>query len=115
MIMRSFCRLVAALAITWTTMRPAAGEVVVAIDHNGADATAEFKFEKTPPPSQRDAGNKATFTIVTGRRDGNGGDASSLNDGLLPQDADDPSANFFFAAGTPGGRVLVDLGEAKSL
>src|SRR5688500_491730 len=112
--MRTVYRHVFALVIACPTIHAAAGEVNVAINHNGADATAEFKFEKTPPPSQRDAGNEATFTIITGRRDGNGGDASTLNDGLLPQDADDPSANFFFAAGTPGGRVLVDLGEAKS-
>jgi hypothetical protein len=35
-----------------------------------------------------------------------------LTDGNLPSDSDQPGANFFFAQGTDGGRLLVDLGKA---
>ena len=35
-----------------------------------------------------------------------------MNDGKVPREADQPSANFFFDAGTDGGRVVCDLGQA---
>jgi hypothetical protein len=43
--------------------------------------------------------------------DPNSGGLERLHDGRLPDGADDPSANFFFAAGTPGGRLELDLGQ----
>ncbi|MBE0536682.1 MAG: DUF1080 domain-containing protein, partial [Phycisphaerae bacterium] len=56
-----------------------------------------------------------TFTVVDGRRDRNGGDVDKLNDGKMPTDADQPGENFFFAAGTGGGRLLADLGAAVEI
>jgi hypothetical protein len=76
----------------------------------GGSASAEFKFKSVPSPSQSDAATKAKFTIVDGSRDTNGGNVDKLHDGKLPTEEDQPSENFFFNAGTDGGRLLIDLG-----
>jgi hypothetical protein len=93
---------------------PAAqAEIQVVIDRQASDsASAAFKFANVPPASQNDAASKATFTLVDGRRDRNGGDLAVLRDGKLSTEEDQPAANFFFNAGTEGGRILVDLGSA---
>ena len=78
----------------------------------GTNPGPEFKLENVPPPSKNDAAGKATITLVDGSRDGNGGEVAVLNDGVVPRADDEPRANFFFAAGTEGGRLLVDLGAA---
>jgi hypothetical protein len=88
------------------------GEIrVVAERNNNADATEEFKFQNVPFPSGKDAAAKAVFTIVDGERDGNGGDVKVLNDDKLPEEGDQPSANFFLKPSKDGGRLLVDLGS----
>jgi uncharacterized protein (DUF2249 family) len=86
-------------------------KTVVERNRDGA-AVAEFKFEGIAAPSRTDAANQAKIAIVAGRQDRNGGDLSRLNDGWLPQSEDDPQRNFFFAAGSEGGRIVLDLGEA---
>ena len=86
-------------------------EIKIVADHNDG-ASAGFKFKNVPLPSRGDAATKARFTIVDGAKDGNGGDADKLHDGRVPTDEDQPSENFFFNAGTGGGRLLVDLGGA---
>ncbi|HUS72327.1 MAG TPA: basic secretory protein-like protein [Sedimentisphaerales bacterium] len=79
-------------------------------DHNPNEyATPDFKFKNVPSPSKSDAATKARFTIVDGRRDRNGGTIDKLCDGKIPTEEDQPSENFFFNAGTEGGRLLVDL------
>jgi len=84
--------------------------------HNGNESvTLEFKFTNVPQPSQGDAATKATFTLVDGRRDRNGGSLDALHDGKVPAEADEPSENFFFNAGTNGGRLLVDLGDVTEI
>ncbi len=75
------------------------------------DATADFKFADVPSPSQSDAAGKAIFTLVDGQRDRNGGELDKLHDGKIPTEDDQPAENFFFNAGTDGGRILVDLGS----
>ena len=91
----------------------ARAEVNVVADHNReGDATPAFKFKNVPSPAKNDAAAKATFTIVDGQRDTNGSDVAALNDGKLPSAEDEPPANFFFRAGSGGGRLLVDLGSA---
>src|SRR6185503_12119505 len=50
------------------------------------------------------------FTIVDGARDNNGGSLDTLHDGKVPRGEDQPSENFFFAQGTDGGRLQIDLG-----
>ncbi|MCY2989299.1 MAG: basic secretory protein-like protein [Planctomycetota bacterium] len=91
-------------------------EVTTVWERNeGPAATAEFKFPHIPAPSKTDAAVSARFTILVGQSDPNGGDVDVLGDGLVPTDDDQPEANFFFAAGTDGGRVLVDLGAVTEV
>ena len=86
-------------------------EIKTLVEHSGS-ASAAFQFKNVPAPSQNDAATKATFTLVDGRRDANGGDLAELHDGKVPTEDDQPAENFFFAAGADGGRILVDLGSA---
>ena len=76
------------------------------------ELTTDFHFKHVPPPARNDAAAAAEFTIVEGRRDGNGGDLRVLHDGKLPRSEDEPGENFFFASGSAGGKVRVDLGRA---
>jgi len=87
------------------------GEIKTVVNHN-ENATSAFKFKEVPSPSKTDAAKDAKFSIVDGERDENGGDLDKLNDGKTPTEEDQPEENFFFNAGTPGGRLLVDLGKA---
>jgi hypothetical protein len=90
----------------------AAAEVKITLDHADNDtATPGFKSLKVPAPLRGDAGAKAKFSIVDGERDSPSGNISRLNDGAVPNGSDKPGSNFFFAAGTDGGRILVDLGS----
>lgn len=96
--------------ISWAEIRTAVGRLP------SEQAGPEFRFpenpsDKVPVPSQSDAASKAVFTLVDGTRDRNGGDLVKLNDGKLPAEADQPAENFFFAAGSDGGRVSIDLGK----
>lgn len=81
----------------------------------GEAATPEFKFREIPPPSKTDAAVTARIEIAAGRLDPNGGDVEILNDGALPGNEDDPDANLFFAAGTEGGRLVLDLGAPTEI
>ncbi len=91
-------------------------EVKVAVEHNDNDkATADFKFKGIPAASKDDAATSAKFSIVDGERDPNGGDLDKLNDGKLPSEEDQPEENFFFNAGTEGGRIGVDLGKVTAV
>ena len=87
----------------------ARAEIKVTVDHNATGSPA-FKFKNVPAPSKTDAATKAKFSIVDGERDENGGDLDKLHDGKLPTEEDQPEENFFFNAGTAGGRLSVDLG-----
>jgi len=87
-------------------------EVKVLFEHNTDSATPAFKFRNVPSPAKRSAATSATFSVVDGQRDQNGAGVSALNDGKLPSESDDPASNFFFNAGTPGGRIEADLGKA---
>lgn len=88
-------------------------EVKILVNHNSEDsATAAFKFKDVASPSKTDAAKTARFSILEGDRDENGGDLEKLNDGKTPTEEDEPAENFFFNAGTPGGRLLLDLGGA---
>jgi hypothetical protein len=85
----------------------------ITIDHNtGKAANAEFKFKHVPSPIRDDAAATAKLLIVDGEADPNGADISALTDGLLPNSDDQPRRNFFFIAGSGGGRLRMDLGRA---
>ena len=91
-------------------------EIKVATEHLSNDAaTAAFKFKAIPKPSGHAASSQATFTIVKGDRDENSGPLDVLHDGALPREEDQPAQNFFFNAGTPGGRLLVDLNKTVDI
>jgi hypothetical protein len=91
-------------------------EIKVVVEHNDNEhAVAGFKFKNVPAPSKSDAATKAKLTIVDGERDDNGGGLDKLNDGKVPTEADEPAENFFFNAGTEGGRILADLGSVLDL
>ena len=84
----------------------------ITIDRNtGATATGDFKFKRVPSPVRADAAGKARVSIVDGEPDPNSADVSALVDGVLPNSEDQPRRNFFFNAGSGGGRLRIDLGE----
>ena len=89
-------------------------EVIATVDHVGHAATAAFKFDRVPAPVGDDLATNATVRVIGGDLDRAGGE-SVLVDGKLPRNDDDPAANFYFASGTTGGRVRIDLGEAKDI
>jgi Peptidase of plants and bacteria len=85
-------------------------EIKVVTDHNDTDhSTPQFKFKTVPSPSIANAAVDAKFAIVDGENDDAGGGLDVLHDGKLPTNQDEPSANFFFNAGTEGGRLVIDL------
>jgi hypothetical protein len=95
---------------------PSFAETKIVVDYNDTShASADFKFNTVPAPAKANAATKASFTIVDGERDENGGDLDKLHDGKLPTEEDQPAENFFFNAGTDGGRLLVDVGAALEL
>ena len=98
----------------WSTAAHA--RINTVIIHNSSENSApEFKLKVVSPASSKDAATNATFAVIDGRRDGNGGELEKLHDGKVPTQADQPSENFFFAAGTPGGRIVVDLGRPTAI
>lgn len=86
----------------------ARAEVKITVEHI-REATTEFQFKTIAAPLKNDLGAKAKFTIVDGACDPNGS-LQALNDGLLPQEEDQPARNFFFSAGEDGGRIQLELG-----
>ena len=87
-------------------------QVKISIDHNANDtANRDFKFKNVPSPVKDDAAAKAKLVLIDGEIDGNGADLVAVTDGLLPTDSDEPAANFFFNAGTSGGRFRLDFGR----
>jgi hypothetical protein len=91
-------------------------QVKIAIDHNSnANATSAFKFKNVPSPVKDDLAAKAKLLLLIGEIDPNGADLSALTDGALPTEEDQPAANFFFNAGTSGGRFRMDLGSVAEV
>lgn len=79
------------------------------------DATAAFQIPDFTSPSVNDAAAGSKVRVVAGQVDGNSAGPACLTDGKLPGSEDEPRANFFFAAGTDGGRVLLDLGRVVAI
>jgi hypothetical protein len=90
----------------------AEAQVKTVADHNSnATATSGFKFKNVPAPVKDDAAANAKLLLIEGTADSNGADLGALVDGALPVNEDQPAANFFFDAGTGGGRLRLDLGS----
>ena len=87
--------------------------VKVQLAHSDTDKA--FQLDPVPAPSSNDAATGATFALVDGKRDGNGAQLKALHDGRVPSEADEPAQNFFFANGSNGGRIQVDLGKPISI
>jgi len=101
------------LVVLLSVALTAPAQVKVTVDHNpGPNATPDFKFKNVPSPVKDNAATQAKLKLVVGAKDDNGADLSVLTDGLLPAEQDQPAANFFFNAGSDGGRFLMDLGTA---
>jgi len=103
-----------ALLLASGTVSLAAVKIVVGHLGNG-EAAVGFKLPNVPPPSKNDAATSAKFLLVGGSQDSNGGDLDKLHDGKVPTEADQPGENFFFDAGTPGGRIVADLGSVREI
>lgn len=93
---------------------PLRAEIKVTFEHN-PKGVPEFKFTNVPAPLRNDLAAQARFRLADGQSDANGGRLRALNNGRLPDDQDDPAENFFFQAGTPGGRLQLDLGKVIAL
>ena len=98
------------LSVLGVTALMARAEVQVTVDRN-MEGTPEFKFKTVPAPLKNDAAAKGRFTVVEGVSDPNGSNLRALNNGQLPEEADQPEQNFFFEAGGEGGRLCLDLGS----
>ncbi len=99
------------LALTLAGGDEARGAVVVAVDHNGPEATAPFHFPAVPGP-RRNSAQGALFQVIDGTASESGGGLDVLHDGELPDGSDQPEANFFFTDGEEGGVFTVDLHKA---
>ncbi len=111
MTMTSYFKSASLIVLVLVTAFPLYGTPIVAIDHN-AEGTPDFKFAHVPSPLNNDAAAKAKFTVVDGVSGfAEGRTHQALNDGDLPGNNDSPNENFFFAQGTDGGRLQVDLGS----
>jgi hypothetical protein len=85
------------------------------VNKGHGEADQGFKLDPVPAPAINDAGTKATFTVIDGAKDGASPDPSVLVDGRVPTSEDQPRANFFFANGSEGGRLGMDLGGVISV
>jgi hypothetical protein len=82
----------------------------VTFDHNpNSTANREFKFRNIASPSKDDAAANAKLTLIDGDLDQSSGSLSTLVDGRVPQDEDEPGGNVFFRAGSTGGRFRMDF------
>src|SRR5437899_8327325 len=99
------------IALSLMLILKASSQVNVVIERNtGASASPQFKFNSVPASSKDNAAASARSKLVLGQRDAAGAGLSALTDGALPADEDQPAANFFFNAGSYGGRLLFDFG-----
>lgn len=109
----NFQRLAAALLLLFFVCSP--GKAQVAVKAEIAKAGSYFDFESVPKPAINDLGAKAVWKIAGGRADRSSAAITVLSDGLMPAGNDQPNQNFFFAAGTEGGLIAVDLGAVQDV
>ena len=82
----------------------------IEFEHNANRvATTEFKFKNIPSPRKDDAASRAKLMMIDGVLDGGSGELSTVIDGALPKNQDDPGGNMYFNAGSMGGRFLMDF------
>ena len=103
------------LACTALLLPAPAAQAAVTVTPVHSEAGAGFNFKPIAAPANNDAATAAVFTLVDGARDQNGGNLAVLHNGRVATGEDEPAANFFFRAGTDGGRVQIDLGRVISV
>ena len=91
----------------------ASAEVVVRCQQSRESSF--FQFDSIPLPAIDDAAASAKWQVVRGKPDNNSAPLSVLHDGRIPSDEDSPRENFFFAPGTAGGCIAVDLGRSVDI
>ncbi len=106
-------RLLFSLGIVAWSFNSASADTTVVTESSAF--TTHFDLQKILPPAVDDLAAKAKFILVDGQADANSASLDCLRDGKIPTSDDQPTANFFFAPGTSGGRIAVDLGELKSI
>jgi len=112
-LIRVFGKLVFTAAMVLGATVGVRAQIKITIDRNvGSEANSAFKFEHVPAPVKNNAAANAKIALIVGEGDGNGAGLKALIDGILPSSADSPGANFFFDAGTLGGRFRLDLGSS---
>jgi len=113
--MQTHWKIVTMLGLIHCLLVPQSSVAEVRINLAQSELSHEFEFATVPRPSNNDAGTSAIWKLITGTRDKKGAGLQALHDGKIPQHSDDPSANFFFTAGTDGGRLLVDFGKSIAI
>jgi hypothetical protein len=104
------CRLPLVFAVLCSTVsaQPSVVDHADVLIESSPDSIA-FQLPGIPPPAVNDAAADAEWKLVAGRSDANSGPLNVLNDGRIPTAADQPRSNWFLAAGTTGGLILLDL------
>jgi Peptidase of plants and bacteria len=74
-----------------------------------------YQFKRVPLPTKDDVASKAEYKVLRGKVDPNSAGLQALHNDKMPANEDQPSENFFFAAGTDGGCIEIDLGRAISV
>jgi hypothetical protein len=104
------------LQVSFGLAAPSGAEIKTVIEHTPNDeCTPAFRLKTIPAPPKNDPAGRLSFSIVDGVRDENGGGLEVLHDGKLPAAEDQRRENFFFTAGTDGGRLLVELSAATQV
>ena len=104
------CRLPLVFAVLCSTVsaQPSVVDHADVLIESSPDSIA-FQLPGIPPPAVNDAAADGEWKLVAGRSDANSGPLNVLNDGRIPTAADQPRSNWFLAAGTTGGLLLLDL------
>jgi hypothetical protein len=105
--------LLTAVAVCLILARAVSADVEVTTE-NSPDGL-NFRFQSAPLPAVNDAGSNGKWSVLEGHVDANSGSIAVVSDGSVPTSDDQPQQNFFFAAGTDGGMIAVDLGQTCEL
>jgi hypothetical protein len=90
--------------------QPAVVDHAEVLIESSQDSSA-FQLPGIAPPAVNDAAADGEWKLVAGRSDANSGPLNVLNDGQIPTAADQPGSNWFLAAGTTEGLLLLDLSK----
>ena len=108
--MRRPAPLVLGLACLVVAAAGVGADVRVSVDRNvGSRATDAFRFDSVPSPAGKRGGARAVISVIDGTPNDGCRGAIYLGKDRRPEGEDDPKDNFFFAEGSDGGRLRIDL------